>query len=110
MNENINQDILALIVKMQIKLDSMEEKIDSLIRRSENKTYKGKTFSKPYREHDKAKHKQERKYGARKDEGSSERKFYHGSPFGKKKETGKSNFKGRKKPFNKSLRENKDAF
>ncbi|MBU0467752.1 MAG: hypothetical protein KKD07_08295 [Candidatus Omnitrophica bacterium] len=113
MNENVdskneenimkdNQDIVALIKKMQNKLDLMEEKIDSLILQSRPKTFKERQFSKPYKEYDKTRRPSVRKYEGKKEESSGEGKFYHGSPFGKKKESGKSNFKGTKKPFRKT--------
>ena len=97
-----NQDIAAMLKKMRDKLDSMEDKIDSLVTQSSQKTFEGKRFSRPRKEYDKTKHHKERKHEGKKEEATSEGKFYHGRPFAKKKAGGKSNFSRKKKPYNKS--------
>ncbi len=114
MNENVNtkkkkyilptenQGTMALLKKLQYKLDSMEKKIDFLIQESKQKTFKDKHFSKPHREYDGPKHHKRRKYEGEKDGSSSERKFYDGHPFDKNKNSGQDNFRKNKKPFNKS--------
>ena len=94
-----NQDIVDLLKKMQYKIDLVEEKIDSLIRQSKQKAFTGKQFSGPRKGYDKPRHPKERKYEGKKEESSSEGKFYHGRPFGKKNDKGKSNFKRNKKSF-----------
>ena len=115
MSENVNseseenlpkesEEIIALLKKMQHKLDSMEEKIDALTRQSVQRTFKGKPFSKPYKEFDKTNPMKRRKYEGKKEEVSSEGKFYHGRPFGKKKVGGESNIRKKKKPFNRSAK------
>ena len=95
-----NQDIMALLKKFQYKLDSMEKKIDSLIQDSKQKTFKGKPFSKPYKEYDESKRHKIQKYNERKEGASGGEKFYDGRPFGNRKNSGQSDFK--KKPFKKS--------
>ena len=93
--------IVGVLKRMQVKLDSMEEKIDSLLKQSKEKTFKSKQFSRPRKEFDKTKHYGERKPEGKKEELASEGKFYHGRPFGKKKNTGKVNLKKFKKTFKK---------
>ena len=104
-----NQDIAALLKKMQDKLDSMEDKIDSLVTQSKQKTFEGRRFSKPRKEYDKTKHHKERKYEGKKEEVTSEGKFYHGRPFAKKKAGGKSNLNRKKKSYNKSSQKNQSV-
>ena len=97
-----NKDVVAVLKGMQHRLDSMEEKIDSLIQQSKQKTFNDKRFSRQNKEYDRPSRPRERKYGEKKEEVSSEGKFYHGRPFGKKKDGGKSNLGKNKKPYNKS--------
>ena len=105
-NEEISlegeKDVTALLKKIQLKLDSMEEKIDSLVRQSKQKNFQDKLASKPRREYGASRYQKDRKYEGKKEEVSSEGKFYHGRPFGKKNVSGKSSLKKGKKPFNKS--------
>ncbi|MCD4779772.1 MAG: hypothetical protein K8S27_04390 [Candidatus Omnitrophica bacterium] len=102
-----NQDIAALLAKMQHKLDSMEEKIDSLIRQLKQTTFEAPHFPKTYKPYDKTKRSKDRTTKGKKEEVSSEGKFYHGRPFGRKKDGGKSVLKRNKKPFKKSNKEMK---
>ncbi|MGR3177078.1 MAG: hypothetical protein ACUZ8E_03360 [Candidatus Anammoxibacter sp.] len=100
-----NQDIMALLKKLQYKLDSVENKIDSLIQESKQKTLKGKPFSKPHKEYDESKRHKIIKYNERKETSSGREKFYDGQPFGRKKNSGEgSDFKKKKRPFNKPLK------
>lgn len=114
MNENVNikrkkyssstdnQDILALLKKLQYKLDSVEFKLDSLIQESKQNAFKGKHSSKPHKEYDGLKHRKGRKYEGKREGPSSEGKFYDGHPFSKNKNSGQGNLRKDKKPFNKS--------
>ncbi len=95
MSEKANQDVIVLLEKMQSRLDSMEEKIDALTRQLKSKTFGDKRPSAPRREFGGVK----RKHAARKEEVSSEGKFYHGRPFGHKKDSGKGGFKKNKKSY-----------
>ncbi len=96
MSEQANQDIIALLKRMQLKLDSLEEKIDALTRQSKPRAFTGARPSPGSRkEFGDAK----RKHAARKEAVSSEGKFYHGHPFGKKKSAGKGSFKKNKKSY-----------
>ncbi|MGR3318048.1 MAG: hypothetical protein ACUZ8O_06160 [Candidatus Anammoxibacter sp.] len=97
-----NQDIMALLKKLQYKLDSVEEKIDSLIQDSKQKTFKGKPFSKPHKEYDESTRHKIIKYNERKEASSGKEKFYDGQPFGRNKNSEPGDFKKKKKPFNKS--------
>ena len=102
MNESISStEVVALLKTMQLKLNAMEEKIDFLVQQSKRNTFKDRPFSKPRKEFDKTSRPGERKFGGKREEASSEGKFYHGRPFGKKKDSGKSNPKKNKKPFKK---------
>jgi len=116
MNENVNSkneeiskkdnpDVVAVLKKMQGQLDSIEGKINSLMHQSKQKTVKDKYSSAPRKEYDKTKHSKDRKHKGKKEEVSSEGKFYHGHPFGKKKDSGKSDFKKNKKSFKKPSKE-----
>lgn len=120
MNENANfkniedspnndQDIAALLKKIKYQLDSMEKKIDSLTHQSRPKTFAGKPLSRPRQEYDKTKRQKEQKYEGRKEEVSSEGRFYHGRPFNKKKTSGASSFGRKRQPFSKSSKEKRVA-
>ncbi len=108
MSENMtpksNQDVLKLLEKMQYQLDSMEKKIDSIFKQTKPKSFGTKSFSKFNKDGNEAKRFGARKYPEKKDEPSSEGKFYHGRPFGKSKDSSKSNFKGAKRPSKKSFK------
>ena len=104
-----NQYMADLLKRMQYQLDAMEKKIDALMQQSKQETFKSKHFAKPYQEYDKARRPTERKYGGKRDETSSEGKFYHGRPFGKKKDGGKSHFRRHEKPFNRPSKEKRGA-
>ena len=93
------QDVFALLKKMQCQLDSMEKKLDLLTQQSKPKTFKGGHPSKPYKDGGETSRFKKRKYEGKKEEGPSEGKFYHGHPFGKKKDSGKSSFKKNKKSY-----------
>ncbi len=41
MSEQANQDVIALLKRMQLKLDSLEEKIDALTRQSKSRALPG---------------------------------------------------------------------
>ncbi|MCK5179185.1 MAG: hypothetical protein KAR32_06610 [Candidatus Omnitrophica bacterium] len=103
MNESIDsKDVVALLKKMQKKLEAVEEKIDALVLQSKRQTFQDRPFSKSRKEYNKPSRPGERKFaGKKKEEASSEGKFYHGLPFGKKKDSGKSSFKKTKKSFKK---------
>lgn len=112
MNENANfkkeeeslkdsQDVAGILKKMQVKLDSIEKKLDSLMEESRPKPFKNREFPRARRDFDDSSRPKGRRYEGKKEEVSSEGKFYHGRPFGKKKDSGKSSFKKDKKPFDK---------
>lgn len=96
-----HKEVVELLKRMQCQMDSIEEKLDALIRDSKAKSFSGKPFSKPFRSHDKSKPSRERKFEGKKEEVSSEGKFYHGSPFGKKKDHGKTGMRHGKKSYKK---------
>ena len=97
-----SQGILDLLKKMQCKIDSMEEKLDSLVRQSKEKAFSGKQYSRSHKGYDKPWRPKVGRHEEKKDEGSSEGKFFHGRPFGMKKDTGKSDFKKSRKSFSKT--------
>ena len=97
-----NWDIGSALKKMQVQLDSMEKKIDSLVQQSKPRTFRDKSFSMPNRDYVKTRRPSERRYEGKKEGVSSEGKFYHGRPFGKKKDGGKNSLKRGKKFFDKS--------
>lgn len=104
-----NQDIINLLKKMQYKIDSMEEKIDSLVRRSRQKTFTEKPSSRLHKDYERPRRPKVGKYEGKKDEDSSEGKFYHGRPFGRKKDRGKSDFKKGRKFFSKTKKSTRSA-
>jgi len=93
------ENILSLLKKMQGQLNSIEGKIKILLQPSKEKSFKPRHSSRPHHENIQIKRPSERKHKEKKEEVSSERKFYHGSPFGIKKDGGKSNFRKKKKSF-----------
>ncbi len=93
-------DVIALLKRMQRQLDSMEEKIDALTRQSKPRAFGDKRSSAPRKEFGGAK----RKHAARKEEVSSDGMFFHGHPFGNKKDSGKSSFKKNRKSYGKTSR------
>lgn len=109
MSDETNNDVIALLKTTLRRLDSMEEKIDMLVRQSKQKTFDDKRPSRPRKEYDRTSRPKVGRYGPKKEEVSSEGKFYHGRPFGKKKDTGKSSFKKGKKPFKKSSKPTRSA-
>lgn len=104
MTQESNQDVLKLLEKMQYQLDSMEKKIDSIFKQTKQKSFTPKSFSKFNKEGGESKRFGAKKYAEKKDEPSSEGKFYHGRPFGKSKDSSKSNFKGTKRAPKKSFK------
>ena len=99
-----DKDIFALIKDMLLRLESIEEKIDSLMKQSQEKSYNAKVYARPQKSFEKPKHYKDRKRDGKKEEVSSEGKFYHGRPFDKSKNVSKSNFKGKKKPIKRAVR------
>lgn len=93
-------DIIAVLKRMQIQLDAMDEKLTGLVQQSkprafQAKPFQNKPFSKPYNNFDKTKRSGARNFEGKKEGDAGKSKFYHGSPFGKKKTGGKSPFKKR---------------
>ncbi len=104
-----DQDVVTLLKKMQYQLNSLEEKVDSLLQQSKRSTFRDKHFSKPYKEYDKTRRPKDRKFEGKKEGAPSEGKFYHGQPFNKKKDGGKSSLRRKRKPFSKSFKKGKSA-
>ena len=123
-----NKEVISLLKKMQQQLDSLEEKIESLIQKSKSKSFEDRRPSRPREEFrtsrpprpregfnskfgrpreneesDRPSRPRERTYEPRREEGSSEGKFYHGRPSSKSKSGGKKSL-GKKKSFFKKTR------
>ena len=78
-------DTAAILKKMQYQLDAIERKVDSLVKSSGPRDYKGGYPSKPRRDFDDSKRSFKPKYAKRKEGASSAGKFYHGLPSTPKK-------------------------
>ncbi len=159
-SSNNSQEVISLLKNMQKRLDSLEEKIESLIQKSKPKTFEDKRFSRPREgynrssrprerssgydrpsrprerssgydrpsrprerseysrpreaseydrpnrpretsDYDRSSRPKERNYVPRKEEGSSEEKFYHGRPSNKGKSSNRSSPSKNKKFFKK---------
>jgi hypothetical protein len=103
MSEHISagmvKDLITSIEGMQRKVDALERKIDMLVKKSQSGTSRGDRPSRPRNENDRSSRPAGRKFEGKKEEVSSEGKFYNGSPFGKKKDGGKGGMKRGKKSF-----------
>lgn len=100
-DDSQNKNIVNLLKRMLVKFDSIEEKIDSLVKQTKERSFKSRQFSSPRKEYNKPERYGVRKHAGKKEEDAGEKKFYHGHPFAKKKDFGKSNFKNPRKPFKK---------
>lgn len=101
-DDSQNKDIVDLLKRMLAKFDSMEEKIDSLGKQTKERSFKSRQFSSPRKEYNKPERYGVRRHaGKKEEEDAGEKKFYHGRPFAKKKNFGKSNFKNPRKSFKK---------
>lgn len=73
------QDVVALIKKMQKQLVCLETKIDLLINQSSDRTFSGKHFPKPFRSFGRSHHHSDRATG----DAAGEKRFDRGSHFKK---------------------------
>ena len=89
------QDMLALIIKMQQQLVFLEKKIDILIRQSQTRPSGEKHFSKPYRSFGPP----HRSYDRGRDNASGERSFDRVRHFEKRSGGESRGFDQKKKPF-----------
>ena len=111
--QNLESDILVLIKKMQQQLVFLEKKIDTLISQSQEKPFREKQFSKPFRSPDRSYrpgpgHHQDKRgqgeenrgYGGPKKNYSDDRDNSSGQErYFKKYDSKKRGFDPRKKPF-----------
>ncbi len=89
-------DTAAILKKMQYQLDAIERKVDSLVKSSGPRDYKGRYPSTPRRDSDDSKRSFKPKHANRKEGASSAGKFYHGLPSGPKKRQPYRGPKGKK--------------
>jgi hypothetical protein len=89
------QDVLALIKKMQQHLVFLEKKIDLLISQSQARPFREKHFSKPFRPSGPPYHRSDRGQ----DSASGERSFDRGRPFEKRHGEESRGFGHRKKAY-----------
>lgn len=94
------QQVLALVKRLQQQIIFLEKKVDILLSRSAQSTHEGKSFSKPYRSFGHSQHRGKERYG----DHSRERDFSSGRPdrqYGEEKR----GFEPRGKPFYRSDRQ-----
>jgi len=89
-------DTTASLKKMQYQLDAIERKVDSLVKSSGPRDYKGDYPSKPRRYSDDSRRSFKPKHAMRKEGASRAGKFYHGLPSGPKKNQSYRDPKGKK--------------
>jgi len=91
-------DTADILKKIQYQLDAIERKVDSLVKSSGPRDYKGGYSSTPRRDSDNSKRSFKTKHANRKERTSSEGKFYHGrsSGPGPKKNQAYRNARGKK--------------
>lgn len=94
------QDLITSIDGMQRKVDALERKIDTLVKRSPQSGPREGRSPRPRQEYGRSSRPVGRRSEEKKEEVSSEGKFYHGSPFGKKK----GGLKRGKKSFGKTFK------
>lgn len=88
-------DVMALLKKIQQQLSFLEKKIDALIGSSQERPFRERHFSKPYRSFGDSQHhgKRERSHGP------GERNFGPGHPFEKRHDEEAGGFNRKKRPF-----------
>lgn len=89
-------DSEATLQKMQNQLDSMERKLDLLLKQSGPRDFKSKYPSNNRREYDDSKRPYKQKYAKRSDEVRSEGKFYYGLPTSARKSPNKNSYGSKK--------------
>jgi len=92
-------DTAATLRKMQYQLDSMERKLDSLLKQSgpSRSNFNSSYLGKPHREHSDSRGSYKLKHATRSDGEKSMGKFYSGLQFGARKGPAKSSFKSKKR-------------
>ena len=94
-NEQVEQDVVTMIKKIQQQLIFLEKKIDTLINQSSGKRFEVKRFSKPLQPFERSSY-----YGRGKQGNASrERSFTQSRPFDKQQGDENRGFGQRKKPF-----------
>lgn len=93
--EQEESQVIVLIKKIQQQLGFLEKKIDLLLGKSQDRPFRGKSFSKPFR---KFGHSQHQERGDR-DHHPRERDFGQGRPFDKQQSGENRGFAPKKKPF-----------
>ena len=88
-------DTADILKKIQYQLDAIERKVDSLVKSSGPRDYKGKYSSTSRRDSDDSKRSFRPKHANRKEGANSAGKFYHGLPSGPKKNQSYRNPKGK---------------
>ena len=90
-------DTAAILKKMQYQLDAIERKVDSLVKSSGPRDYKGGYPSRPRRDFEDSQRSFKLKHAKRKEGASSAGKFYHGLQSAPKKNQSYRNPKRTKK-------------
>jgi len=92
-------DTAATLKKMQYQLNSMERKLDSLLKQSgpSRSNFNSSYLGKPHREHSDSRGSYKLKHATRSDGEKSMGKFYSGLQFGARKGPAKSSFKSKKR-------------
>ncbi len=99
-SQQIESDVLVLIKKMHQQLVFLEKKIDVLISQSQEKPFREKHFSKPFRTFDRPN--RPSRYRDKRDQGedSTEKSFHSGHHFEKRQGDENREFGGPKKDYN----------
>ncbi|MCR4336372.1 MAG: hypothetical protein NUV91_01000 [Candidatus Omnitrophica bacterium] len=103
----VNADVLTLIKKMQDQLSSLERKIDTLLKQSQEKPFREKSFSKPpFRSYGPPRRDREgQDYRPREKSFGRERPSFEKRPFEKRRDDDRQGFAPKKKPFFQKRRE-----